>query len=526
MCEHMTYRYYIHQLAIVLGLACLVACPDSGYAGRSRQRGVEIPDAPVMSVQGMTRVDRNENGASLSLPVDANNAWQLLNRVLADLGIKPKQQDAQKRNLLSDWVLWVWSPKLEMGSSKPRRKVLSRTYERHRFDFTVSPDATNTGAVIRISDKARQKEIDITPDSEYSWLQWQDAPAQADAAWSFARRLQGNFESALSSRMVPSSVAAPRIIEPVRQSGSTREVPPVTSVPAVQAVAPAAIIVEPASMAPAPVPVPGRPVLEQQRSVEHTQTKPPAVNRQQVVAEMPVRATQEPRPVPHPTTAPKALPEQGSNKVVQSNSRVIEPQRVVAEKPASVASKPALPVPPPVTDARAVVQAPTRSEKPQNAANPPTAAPDAQPAPTPRAVQGGLLVDAGLEATWQALLRAIDTLDIKLQSSDQAQHMLTTQWIGAMYDKKNQQFTLESKNEERWAFNLWGKGHQRHRFQLILIPLDGGARTMVYAYHTGYQVETDRTPDSSQTLLYWKDHKTEPAVAMAFLRRLQLLVRQ
>ena len=137
-----------------------------------------------------------------------------------------------------------------------------------------------------------------------------------------------------------------------------------------------------------------------------------------------------------------------------------------------------------------------------------------------------MLVDAGLEASWLALLQAIDALDIKLQSSDPAQHMLTTEWINARYDKKNQQFTLESKNAERWAFDLWGKGHQRHRFQLILIPLDGGVRTMVYAYHTGFQVQTDRTPDSSQTLLYWKDHKTGPAVAMAFLRRLQLLVRQ
>jgi len=211
---------------------------------------------------------------------------------------------------------------------------------------------------------------------------------------------------------------------------------------------------------------------------------------------------------------------------VQSQSPVIDPHPAVAEQPASVARKPALPVPTPETEAPAVVQAPTRPEKSLNAANPAAATPDVPPTPTPREVQGGLLVDGGLDATWLALLPAIDALGIKLQSRDQAQHMLTTQWIDSTYDKKNQQFTLESKAEERWAFDLWGKGHQRHRFQLILIPLDGGARTMVYAYHTGFQVQTDRTPDSSQTLLYWKDHKTQPAVAMAFLRRLQLLVRQ
>ena len=139
-------------------------------------------------------------------------------------------------------------------------------------------------------------------------------------------------------------------------------------------------------------------------------------------------------------------------------------------------------------------------------------------------MQGGLLVNAGPDATWQALREALDALGVKLQSSDQRQHMLTTEWIDANYNRKNQQFLMASKNEERWAFNLWGKGRQRHRFQLILIPADGAATTMVYAYHSGFQGETDRTPDSSQTLLYWKDDATEPAIAMAFLRRLRLVV--
>jgi len=518
----MLYSNRVQSLATGLCLICVCAWPGYSHAERSNQRGVAIPDdAPDAFVQRATHLDRNEYGADLTLPLDVSETWQLLHRVLADLGINPEQEDTQRQYLLSDWVLWVWNPKLETGSSKPPLKAFARAYERHRFEFTVSPDATNSSAMIRISDKARQKEVDITPDSEYAWLKWQDAPVQADAAWSFSRRLQRNFESALSSRMVPSGVTAPRIVEPVQPPGSTREMPPVTSAPVVRTAAPTAVIVEPAGTLPVPVPV--RPVLEQQRSVERAQTKPPAVEPPLAVAGTPLAQVPE-NPAPAPT--PKAIQQQSNDKAVQSQSPVIDPHPAVAEKPASVARKPALPVPTPVTEAPAVVQAPTRPEKSLDPANPAAATPDVPPTQAPRSVQGGLLVDGGLDATWLALLPAIDALGIKLQSSDQAQHMLTTEWINAMYDKKNQQFTLESKNAERWAFDLWGKGHQRHRFQLILIPLDGGARTMVYAYHTGFQVQTDRTPDSSQTLLYWKDHKTEPAVAMAFLRRLQLLVRQ
>ena len=451
--------YRIHPLAIALSLMCFLLSTSCVHAERIKQRGVAIPDAPDMYVQGTTRLDRNESGADLTLPLDANETWPLLNRVLAGLGIKPKQRDAQRQHLLTGWILWVWDPRLETGRSKPPLKALSRTYERHQFEFSVSPAATDSGAVIHISDSARQREVDITPDSEYTWLQWQDAELQVDAAWSFMRRLQGNFESALSSRVLPSTVAAPRIIEPVQPSRPTRDTTAATPTAPVSTAAPAVVVA-------------------------------------------PARTLSTPVPVPVP---PQPAVKQSSNKSGQGKPPAIEPRQAVAEQPAEIADTPGLPEPSPTVEPQSVTQVPT---------------------PAPLAVQGGLLVDGGLDATWQALLAELGVLGIKLQSSDQTQHMLTTQWIDAMYSKKNQLFTLESKTEERWAFNLWGKGHERHRFQLILIPVDGGARTMVYAYHTGFQIETDQTPDSSQTRLYWKDHKTEPAIAMAFLRRLQLVVRQ
>jgi len=456
----------------MFSLFCLLLWANQGHAERFKQRGVAIPDAPDLIVQGTTRLNRNESGADLNVPLDAGETWELLIRVLADLGIKPQQQDAQRQHLLSGWILWVWDPALKTGRSKPPLKVLSRTYERHRFDFSVSTAVANSGAVVHISDNTRQMEVDITPDSAYSWLDWRDAETQTDAAWSFMRRLQGNFESALSSRLVPSGVAVPRIIEPARSSMPIRKAPPVA--------APApAVIVEPVRRLPAPVPVPSQPVT-QQNSDKRSERRTPTVEFRQSVDKVSTGVVNTPPPtVPNPTVEPQSA-EQTQTGPKNTQSMATAPPRSVAVQSAS----------------------------------------------EPLAVQGGLLVDGEPGASWRALLRALDALGISLQSSDQAQHMLSTQWTNGRYDKKNQQFMLESHTGERWAFDLWGKGRERHRFQLILIPVDGGARTMVYAYHTGFQVETDRTPDSSQTLLYWKDHKTDPVIAMAFLRRLRLMVRQ
>jgi uncharacterized lipoprotein len=134
-----------------------------------------------------------------------------------------------------------------------------------------------------------------------------------------------------------------------------------------------------------------------------------------------------------------------------------------------------------------------------------------------------LLVQASVDNTWPALLRALEDFGVPLQSSDKHQGMLSSEWIDSKYDKKNQQFTLRSYEGEYWAFSMRGEGLQRHRFQLILVPVDGN-RSMIYAYHIGYQEQIDTTPDSSQTLLEWVDRKTDPRIAEAFLQRLRVVV--
>ncbi len=134
---------------------------------------------------------------------------------------------------------------------------------------------------------------------------------------------------------------------------------------------------------------------------------------------------------------------------------------------------------------------------------------------------GTLFVRADVGQTWRSLLRALSALGISVASAEPQQHLLTTEWIEGRYDKNNQQLRLQSSDEGDWAFSFTGKGRQRHRFQMIVVPTAGGS--LVYAYHTGFQEQYDRTPDSSQTLLAWRDLPVEPQVATAFVRLLRLL---
>jgi len=472
----------IKRALAALAVAGIFLWAAPGYAARFDQRGVAVPEAPELQGQRITHLGSDNNGAALSLPREPQAAWQLLNRALDGLGIKLVEQDEEQRRLRTGWVLWTWDPDSGTGNSKPPLKALSRTFERHRFEFSVNADVTGKGAVIEVRDAARQREVDITPDSEYTWLKWIDAKPQAAAAQSFLRRLQGDIESALSTSIVPATGSAPRIIEPVEPaaSGDQRSVPAATD-----SATPAAVIVEPAPVVTAPT---GSGQAAQRRSVP-----------QPVQAQMarPTESAASPPPVP-------AVP--------PAKAEAIETTEQTAA---------ASPTPTPTPTPKESLASP----RPPAPVATPSPHADTAPVPAaPRTVQGGLLVNAGPDATWQELIEALNSLGVTLQSDDQRQHILSTNWIDARYDRKNQQFLLESKQGPLWAFNLWGKGRERHRFQLILIPVAGAARTMVYAYHTGFQEETDRTPDSSQTLLYWKDHATEPAIALAFLRRLRLVV--
>lgn len=138
----------------------------------------------------------------------------------------------------------------------------------------------------------------------------------------------------------------------------------------------------------------------------------------------------------------------------------------------------------------------------------------------------GLLVRASPAIAWPALLQSLDDLEITREHEDDRQHLLTTGWIDADYDDKNQLLVMRSKEGPEWAFNIFGKGIERHRFQLIMVPANEGERTIIYAYHTASQEQVDKTPDSSQTVLDWEDRKTDPDVAVALLRRLRILIPQ
>ncbi|VAW78755.1 hypothetical protein MNBD_GAMMA15-1193 [hydrothermal vent metagenome] len=149
--------------------------------------------------------------------------------------------------------------------------------------------------------------------------------------------------------------------------------------------------------------------------------------------------------------------------------------------------------------------------------------PESKPAATTVArTDAGLLASFPLEKTWDALLHALQELNIDTETVDRTQRVIVTRWIDANYDAKNQQLQFGSTGDSGWAFNWSGAGPQHHRFKLTVTDA-GEGKTLVRARHTASQERVDQTPDSSQTLLVWENRETNPDVATAFLRRLRII---
>ena len=399
----------------VLALLLVQGCGTTRREARQEvQRGVYVPDAGSVFVANRSKVSRSPDGARIAIIGEgAEPSWKIVRRALARLGIPYEVHDGPNPWLLTGWVIWSYDPDGDRGRSKRPGFGVSGTDERHRFRFSKDPAGTD----ILVTDAARQREVDIAPDSEYSWLEWQDDTPSPAAAFAFARRLQGDIEAVLSLVSTESAL---------QKAGR-----------------------EPAAQQP-PAPAAVAPTGTAKRPETPAKVQAPAI------------------------VVPPAAPVPGSG---------------AAPPPATVASAPRKNLPAVAAGARTT-----------------------------------LLLDAPPARVWEALLRALQDAKVELQTLDRSQLLVTTDWVDASYDRKNQQLIFRSNEPGRWAFDLRGHGLQRHRFQLLLIPV-GEGRTLLRAYHVGFQEEVDLTPDSSQTLLQWADRRTDPAIAAAFLRYLRIVPR-
>jgi len=482
-------------------LLCLsvVFVSTSLQAGRpARSPGIYIPPLKTSQADELTatRWVASGKGGHMQVSAPADEAWAALEQALAGFGVKPLERHVAAREWLTDWVVWKYNSKTGTGQSKPGLSIAGTTLERHQFRFTVrAGDAANT-AIIMAADQTRQEQVDIAPDSTYAWLEWQARDVQQAAADTFLRRLQIALESALATRFVvreelTSDADGGTVI--IESAAETDADVVLITLPQggeqpVQAVEPA--------------------VIPDQPSVAETVVAPPAESAVTLKEPAPVikktdtMASTEPQGKPSPAASIPAS---------ETPAPAIAPKPPVAERPSSTVAE---------------VKPTTAPEPPATERSSSTVA-KVKPAPAVRPAANGLLVKAAPEVAWQALQRSLQDLEIERASGDDRQRMLMTDWIEADYDRKNQLLVTRSKEGPLWAFNLGGnRGIERHRFQLVLIPANQGTRSIIYAYHTGVQEQIDQTPDSEQTLLSWVDRETSPEVALAFLRKLRIIIPQ
>ena len=523
--KHKYPRVYRFTLLLV---ASILLLPAVQAKQPDRSPGAYIPVLKNTYIDDLTATRWVEStaGGYLEVLSGTGDAWTALDQALTSLGIRPVKKDAASRQWLTDWVVWKYDKKKGTGRSKPAFSFSSRKLERHQFLFTVKPGNNREHAVIVAVDTKREKEVDITPDSEYSWLEWKPGNLQQGAADTFLQRLQLPIESALATEFV----VAEEITRTTAGELVVIETTTDTSADVILITIPETGVTSLQPQTPDPIPAASDEPIREPKPAEAWKNE----------SQQPVKTAQE--PVDTAAPAGKTMPGQLSVPELQPAEQVTQKPEPAETRVATSAQRPEETVIQQTqtmsVEVTRTIQPPEQSEVKEPSATPvvsaaatapplaahPAYAGSATQQDTPVTTTNGLLVRAAPAVAWPALLQALHDLEIPIDREDGQQHLLTTGWVNANYDKKNHQLVLRSKKGPRWAFSLFGKGIERQQYQLVMVPANQGSQSIIYAYNTGYQQQVDQTPDSSQTLLAWEDRDTSPDVALAFLRQLRIII--
>jgi len=431
------------------------AC-TSPQPGRShRSPGTYIPELKNYHPDEFTRTRwvSAANGAYLEIHAGRDDAWNALAQALGNLGIKSLGQVPAAGEWQTDWVVWKYDNKTGKAHSKPGFGLGGQKLERHRFLFTVTPGASTDSAKIVAIDTLRQREVDIAPDSQYSWLEWKQRNPQQQAADTFLQRLQLPIESALATEFVVSDEinrtgSNPVIVDTVADTRpdvvlvTTPEVGVTAAVPLQTHEPPRAEIEKPASGI---ATVASDEATRQPEPVEADAEKSPShvkAVREPVTAATAGKPTPDivlhskPQPVEKPAQQPEPVGTgtTKSRQGVQSpqETAITPPQATPAEAPGSshTHEQPVTKEAVPATAGSLVAVAITQPESPVH----PHKATQPETPVAPAA--NGLLVRAAPERAWPALLQSLESLEIAIDNIDERQHFLLTGWVGANYDSR------------------------------------------------------------------------------------------
>jgi uncharacterized lipoprotein len=152
---------------------------------------LEAPPAP--SPQAADHAARVSRGLLVRAPVDA--AWPALLSALDELGIPVQRSDRQQAMVTTAWIDWNYDEKNQQFGPRSKDRVKwafslgGGGMQRHRFQLTVVPVGVDQSMVYGYH-TGHQEQIDATPDSSQTLLEWVDRDTGPAVAEALLRRLR------------------------------------------------------------------------------------------------------------------------------------------------------------------------------------------------------------------------------------------------------------------------------------------------------------------------------------------------
>jgi hypothetical protein len=188
--------------------------------GSKNGPGVVIKDKQPYPLSRYSELIQHDGSPSLLLKGDESDDYLIVSKMLDNMGAPYQVVSESPAIFQTGWISWHYHAKSKEAMSAFSNRVFTLN-RRDKYKFRIAIIKTQQHPVLTLDKIKREREVDITPDTEMVWLKWVKKEPDNNAVSAFLQRLQTEYEL----RMLISNAPAPKAsVVPVAQVASTNKV--------------------------------------------------------------------------------------------------------------------------------------------------------------------------------------------------------------------------------------------------------------------------------------------------------------
>jgi hypothetical protein len=179
--------------------------------------GIIIKDKEAYPLSQYSQLVQHDGSPSLLLKNSKSGNYSIVVNMLDNMGVPYQVVSESPAIFQTDWISWHYDAKSKKTLSTHTNRFFTLN-GRDKYKFRISIRTVQQESYLLLDKVSRERQVDITPDTEMVWLKWEPKEADTKAISAFIQRLQNEYEV----QMLASNATVPEVA--VSQVPSTARV--------------------------------------------------------------------------------------------------------------------------------------------------------------------------------------------------------------------------------------------------------------------------------------------------------------